>query len=459
MNAVIVLVGSTAIVVLTLALAREIRLRQALQRLLARLLSLWRNPHPAAKRTLSDRVNGDLVAALIRARELDERIETFKSAGQGKRSLSHVDLVEAYRADLNQRAEACEIDPRTVSRYRSALKHYLKFSEQPAISSKFKFVAAIDRHFALQFASYLSKAQVSSNGHENTKRRRMTAPQYVESVVRSMLVWAADPEQGNLLPHGFRNPFSGRSRKTNQSAADPLSEPAISMEMAVEFLKNCDDFQRPLFALLAFYGLRASEPCYLFCEYVDDGWLRIPCNPGIAYMTKGRRDKRLPLLPPLEKLLTRTSGILLARRAVVEGRDEPPLLGHSVDELQRVFEERCQARAELSAHDRVRVRDQILKEAGAMQYDHIEHEFGRVAKKLHWPSDATLKGFRHLFASAMENAGVPEFYRRYLMGHAPDRAAITTYTHLNELRTQYERAVELTLRPLTDVVTAGLAVS
>jgi hypothetical protein len=41
----IVLASSLLAVVLALALAREVRLRRALERLLARILSYWRNQH------------------------------------------------------------------------------------------------------------------------------------------------------------------------------------------------------------------------------------------------------------------------------------------------------------------------------------------------------------------------------------------------------------------------------
>ncbi|GAG33442.1 unnamed protein product [marine sediment metagenome] len=43
MNLPLLVVGSTLVIVLVLALAREVRLRRALQRLLARLLAHWRN--------------------------------------------------------------------------------------------------------------------------------------------------------------------------------------------------------------------------------------------------------------------------------------------------------------------------------------------------------------------------------------------------------------------------------
>src|SRR5437868_2951870 len=37
---------------------------------------------PAAKGNLSDRIDGDLVAAIARARQIEERLENFKSSGQ-----------------------------------------------------------------------------------------------------------------------------------------------------------------------------------------------------------------------------------------------------------------------------------------------------------------------------------------------------------------------------------------
>jgi len=61
---------------------------------------------------------------------------------------------------------------------------------------------------------------------------------------------------------------------------------------------------------------------------------------------------------------------------------------------------------------------------------------------------ATLKDFRHLFNTSMQNAGMPEFYRRYLLGQSPGRSALVNYTHLNDLRNQYERAVNTAYRPL-----------
>ncbi len=53
-----------------------------------------------------------------------------------------------------------------------------------------------------------------------------------------------------------------------------------------------------------------------------------------------------------------------------------------------------------------------------------------------------MKDLRHLFATTMNNAGMPESYTRYLLGHAPGRGvALNSYVHLNQLSEHYAEAV------------------
>jgi hypothetical protein len=63
-----------------------------------------------------------------------------------------------------------------------------------------------------------------------------------------------------------------------------------------------------------------------------------------------------------------------------------------------------------------------------------------LARRLGWPPQATLKDLRHLFATTLNNAALPESYRRYLMGQSPGKAALVAYTHLNELRQHFTAA-------------------
>src|SRR5439155_3511556 len=95
------------------------------------LLQWW---DPAARRNLAEPIDGDLVAALFRARQIEKRLYHFRSSGQGQRRLDHQELLEPYLADLQRRADAGDIDPTTVRRYASALEHYRAFCEQPALA-------------------------------------------------------------------------------------------------------------------------------------------------------------------------------------------------------------------------------------------------------------------------------------------------------------------------------------
>jgi hypothetical protein len=408
------------------------------------LLQWW---DPAAKTNLSDRVDGDLVAAIARARAIEERLTHFKTSGQVRqRRLAHADLVKAFVDDLRRRADAGDIDPATVRRYDAALKHYLAFCGQPAVARCYPHAAGIDRKFRLQLAAFLAQRQVMPNGRGQAEGRPMKGQGFVLDTVRALFEWAADPERGNVLPGGFRNPFLRALQAGSVLKGDPLAEPDVTLTMAIDFVAACDRFQLRLFGPLLLFGLRAAEPCFLFTEYLDDHWLRVPCNPDLGYFTKGRRDKRFPLiddLGPLWDALRRgqAQGLLYERRGVITGSEQAPLRGASLAQVVAEHRRRCLANPGRGAADRRRLRDAVLRDAGALTYDRIEGEFTAVARGLRWPAGATLKDLRHLFATTMNNASMPEPYRRYLMGQAPGRAAINAYTHLHELKRHFADAV------------------
>ena len=135
---------------------------------------------------------------------------------------------------------------------------------------------------------------VYENFLRNWIARPMKGQAFVLDTVLAMLEWASDPDRGNLLPDGFRNPFLRHGETRPLFRGDPLSEPDITLPMALDLMRTCDCYQLRLFAPMLLFGLRAAEPCYLFREYLEDDWLGVPCNLDLAYQTKGRRDKRFP---------------------------------------------------------------------------------------------------------------------------------------------------------------------
>jgi hypothetical protein len=416
------------------------------------LLNWW---DPQAGKNLSERVTGDLLAALTRARQIDDRLTHFRTGGAGSGGrLGHGDLVAKFLADLARRADAGEVAPNTVGRYRTALDHYLEFAAQPDVARRYPLAARADRDFRLGLAAYLAARP--------PRGRRSGGHGFVLDAVRAAFAWAADPDRGGLLPDGFRTPFRQGGGGRPVFKGDPLAGPAVTMTMVVDLVRAADAFQLRLFAPLALFGLRAAEPCLLFADHLKGGWLRVPCVPELDLWTKGRSDKSLPLvdeLAPFWDVLAggRAAGLLLDRRAVLEGHEAAPLRGLPLPDLIAEYRRRCAQAGAQGAAGRRAVRVGLLRDAGGLNYDDVEGEFRRLAARLGWPRAATLKGFRHLFATGMNDAGMPDAHRRYLLGHSPGRAAVAAYTHLSGVREIYAGVLRGAWAPLAEAVRARAA--
>lgn len=412
---------------------------------------------PGARKNLADRVDGDLLAALVRARQIDERLTELRSSGVVHRRLAHGELVGRYLGDLGRRADAGEVNPATVRRYAAALRHYQAYCERPDVARAYPNAASVNREFRLAFAGFLAGRDIAPNGRAGPALQPMRSPGFVLDTVRAMFEWAGDPDRGRLLPEGFRNPFRNLGSSRSTLKGDPLAEPDITLPMAIDFIAACDALQLRLFAPLLLFGLRAAEPCFLFREYFEADWVRVPNNADLDYRTKGRRDKRFPLISDLEPFWTlwrggATYGLLYERRSVCIGGGRAGLRGATLAKLVCEFQRRCVAAGAPGAADRQRLRDHVLREAGGLGYDDVQSEFASITARLSWPRPATLKDLRHLFATTLNNAGMPEPYRRFLMGQAPGRAAIVAYTHLNELWRHYADAVRREWTPLVNAI-------
>ena len=225
--------------------------------------------------------------------------------------------------------------------------------------------------------------------------------------------------------------------------------------MTVQFILACDEFQLRLFLPLILFGLRASEPTWLFHEDLDQVWLNVRCHPELDYLTKGQRDKRFPLVEALADLWKLwhqggRKGLLLRRRSWA-AHSESASPEASYDALVSNYRALCREKRAATVAARRQIRDRLIRESGAINYDQIDGEFRQVAGALEWKATATLKGFRHLFATALENSGCPETYRRFFLGHSPGRAASVNYTHLDQLHRHFQKFL---LHEYADIVAA-----
>src|SRR2546423_2905844 len=157
----------------------------------------------------------------------------------------------------------------------------------------------------------------------------MRNPQFVVDAARALFAWACDPDRGGQLPDGFRNAFLRSGSRAPVLKGDPLAAPDVTLPMAVDLVRACDAFQLRLFVPLLVFGLRAAEPCVLFADHLSDEWLSVPCVPELGLLTKGRRDKRFPLLAELQPFwgafhAGKSEGLLLERRSVARARQAAP---------------------------------------------------------------------------------------------------------------------------------------
>lgn len=406
------------------------------------VLQWW---EPSAHRNLPARVDGDLIEAIQRARQIEQRLTQIGDSGLRHTALTHAEILAKYSDDLQKRCNAGIIRPTTAHRFMSALEHYNTFTKQSAASSLPP--NRVNRDFALALTTYLKTLMISPNGHPHSVRQRMKNHPYVLDVVRAMYAWAADPERGCLLSPDFINPF-GHKREHKQCV---IGEPDVTVAMAADFLRACDEYQRRLFLLIIFFGLRASEPSMLFYEQVRDDFLRVESIPSLEYTTKGKQDKWLPLTSRQKQILFSNSdghGFLFVQRHSTS--DVHPLHTLNLSDLSKEYEK--QSAGVTNATDRQKIRCRLLHDVGGISYDQIDQEFRHIHRKLGWPASATLKDFRHLFATCMQNAGMPDRYIRYLMGHAQGKEAMINYAHLNQIREHYEKALQSQMAPLVKCI-------
>lgn len=397
------------------------------------LLQWW---DPGQGRTLNERVDGDLLDAFTRAREIDGNLTSLGGSGWTITRLTHTDLADRYLRDLERRADEDGVALKTLNRYRGALQHYRAYTDQHANRGKARLAARVDSDFVRGFTSYLRSPQVNVDAD------------YVLSVVRAMFLWAADPARGNLMPPAFINPFKGQITKRSRRHRRSLIEtPPITVSMAADLIRGCDDYQLRLLAPVIFFGLRPSELCLLMYEDIVDGFLNVYCVEELDHTTKGHTDKRLPLPPELQRLIVnekapgRRHGLLMQRRAVAGGRETDRPEGLTRAGLIDDYRHRLSEEKKDTARARDRVLKGVIRDAGGVSYKQVYTEFDKVRGKLGWPKRATLRGLRHLFATFTHDAGMPEAYRKFLMGHNPGGDAIVGYTHLAKVREHYDRAV------------------
>jgi integrase len=335
----------------------------------------------------------------------------------------------------------------TVQRYRTAVGHLLDFVKTRRDSIR---ADRFSLEMAEKFVRYLRTTRVSPNGHANTKRRLMRdkGVVFVLGTCRALFNFA---RQHRHLPAYATNPFSGmRIERMPIEDAKPIHPLTPDQELA--FFRACDEWQFPLFLVLAFTGLRVGELTHLLIDSDVDlaaNVIRVTNKPCLGWQIKTRNLRQVPLLPEIARTIRevigeRTSGPVFLRRRFHGDGVQPALSGYSVRDLERELSSRADA-AEGTAEgpttraDTARLTRDVWRDAGAVKETTIRLEFMAVTARIGLNHLTSPKDLRHLFATSLQAAGVDPMVRRDVMGHTSlDMTA--HYTHTQQGTAQREIA-------------------
>lgn len=125
---------------------------------------------------------------------------------------------------------------------------------------------------------------------------------FILSTCRTAFNWAA---RRRRLPPYATNPFASFPIDDFRDRDDGCQETRVfapAQERAL--FRGCSDWQRPIFVMLATYGLRVGERAHLLIEDVDlaGGSIKVQSKPELFWSVKTGRRRELPLMPGIVAL-------------------------------------------------------------------------------------------------------------------------------------------------------------
>jgi len=342
----------------------------------------------------------------------------------------------------------------TVNRYRTATEHLLRFLEQTPVRS----VALFQIAHAEQFVRYLRNIRVAPNGHPNTAKRTLLDKgiQFILETCRSLFMFAA---KRRYLPPYAENPFTALELgRMPLEIRRPIVMPVQAQ--VVEVFAGASAWEFDILLTLALTGMRPGELSHLLIEDfdVEGRMLHIRSRTELGWQTKTRRDRSVPLVPPLTEILQqmlagRRSGTLFVRPRTLGS--QLPSWGSSARQVQHELQRR-QVEAEvtlarsLDRRERAQLIPRLWLELGMVKPDFIRNCLLRLSQKSGVRELATPKTFRHLFATTLQEGRVDPLIRNELLGHIPEdgsrsgaglgMTAQYTHTRLDTKRSQLEEA-------------------
>src|SRR6516162_4933061 len=210
--------------------------------------SLYYRENGASQRR---KIDGNLAVARTTAHKVAEAL-----VGQRPSPLAYTRTSPEKMADgyLDAVASVQKLALRTRDRYKAALDRFRDFCRDANVA----VLDAFDLAKVEDFVKWLRGQKRNRNGSKKGSRDHYKAGgvRFILSACRTAFNWAA---RRRMLPPFTENPFSLFRLDRLKEAGGPTAAKVFSYEQERAFLAACDDWQRPIFAVLAAYGLRLGE--------------------------------------------------------------------------------------------------------------------------------------------------------------------------------------------------------
>jgi len=374
------------------------------------------------------KIDGNLSVAKATANKILTSIDEVKPSPIAFTRTSPADMVTGYLAAVTN---VQKLALRTQDRYRAALQRFLDF----CTSEKITGIEVINETTVEQFVGWLRGLVRVRNGAPRGRKEsyKLGGVKFILSTCRTCFNWAS---RRQMLPPFTENPFAtfGLDKLRDRESTDSAKIFTVEQEQA--FFAACDDWQIPIFRILACYGLRVGELTHLLIDDINwtSGEFFIRSKHWLFWNVKTGTERRLPLLPTTRDLFAkaigdRKAGFVFRLRSIVS---QPASKGIDDWSTPAAFQSAVARRtADIGGErDQKRAANVFGRTQGQIPEKKVREEFMSVTRRIGLPHFTRVHDLRHLFSTRAQAAGINPILVQGMLGHTTLEMT-KRYTHLN----------------------------
>lgn len=382
-------------------------------------------------KTIRKRVEGNLATARAWASQVAAALDEHRPSPLTFERISPRLLVDAY---LDYTRDVQQLALRTQDRYRAALQCFLDFVDAKGIGK----IDLVDEGKVQEFVQWMRKKKRGRNGSAASKQEgyRTGGIKFVLSTCRTAFNWAA--KRRHLPPYAV-NPFSSFPIDRLRDRSDRGDIKLMRPKEGEAFFAACDDWQRPIFSVLAVYGMRVGELTHLLVEDVDfeGGFIHIHSKPKLFWFVKTGRERVLPLFEDVTPIIERAiggrrAGFVFRSRGFADQEKRPATLSgpKAFDaRLTKSLEECRKANPEAGDRELQKTATGFSRAWGQIPEKRVRQEYMKITAAIGRPDLTRVHDLRHLFASRSQELGLNPILVQEMLGHS-SLEMTRRYSHL-----------------------------